>query len=187
MCMCVSPTHTCTPGALQTHWIFGTKIIYLISISLALTPTPLRSPLLSSQVNYLFFNYHCYIYVYLHTTYRSSQCCSYVHVFRTEHMRLHSLPRAHPQRKRSLPVSAVIDYLQFFIQGWDLVRLSLPMLVFLLITWVFFSQPYCCSFTVMFDKTLSYSRHPCSLALRIFPSPLSPIFSEFKIQQLLFK
>jgi hypothetical protein len=58
---------TCMPGAFKTHWVWGTIVIYLISMA-PLTPTLPMSLLLSSQIHDLFFfNYNGYMCMYIYT------------------------------------------------------------------------------------------------------------------------
>lgn len=71
------------------------NFIYEVCISITLN-LPLPSvPPMSLQINDLFFNYcslyiHTYTYTYM-CVYEPTELCSYVHVFRTDHLRLDNL------------------------------------------------------------------------------------------------
>lgn len=60
---------------------------------------------------------------------KSVQCCSFVCVLRTHHFELDNR-RAHPWRKRILPLSVIVDCLQPFTQEWGLVKFAPFALIF---------------------------------------------------------
>lgn len=110
---------TCMPDALQTHWIFETKIIYPISISPSFTPTPPMSPHLSLKfmISSSLISIVTYMCIFIHNLLNPFGVAPvYMHLGLTTWDAVTS-QGAHSWRKLILPVSAVIDYL---------VRLSLP-------------------------------------------------------------